>query len=69
MLVIPKTIADNAGHDVQESLISVQDEQEKGTNAGFDALSGQAVDPMLHGIYDNTIVKRQILHSAPVIAS
>ena len=36
---------------------------------GFDVFSGEPIDPMVSGIYDNTIVKRQILHSAPIIAS
>ena len=36
---------------------------------GFEVFSGEPIDPMVSGIYDNTIVKRQILHSAPIIAS
>ena len=69
MLIIPKILAENSGHDVQESLISVQEQQEAGLMVGFDVFSGEPIDPMVSGIYDNTIVKRQILHSAPIIAS
>ena len=69
MLIIPKILAENSGHDVQESLISVQEQQEAGLTVGFDVFSGEPIDPMVSGIYDNTIVKRQILHSAPIIAS
>ena len=36
---------------------------------GFDVFSGEPIDPTVSGIYDNTTVKRQILHSAPIIAS
>jgi len=69
MLIIPKILAENSGHDVQESLIAVQEQHEKGLMVGFDVFSGEPLDPMTAGIYDNTLVKRQILNSAPVVAS
>lgn len=31
--------------------------------------TGEPLDPALAGIYDNLLVKRQMLHSAPVVAS
>jgi len=69
MLVIPKTLAENSGYDAQDVVIALQDEQEKGTVVGLDITTGEAFDPITAGIYDNYIVKMQILHSAPVIAT
>ena len=36
---------------------------------GFDVSTGEPFDPTLAGVYDNYIVKKQILQSAPVLAS
>ena len=36
---------------------------------GIDVTTGEAVDPTLVGIYDNYLVKKQIIQSAPIIAS
>ncbi len=36
---------------------------------GLDVATGEALDPVLSGIYDNYLVKKQILQSSPVIAS
>ena len=47
MLIIPKILAENSGHDVQESLISVQEQQEAGLMVGFDVFSGEPIDPMV----------------------
>lgn len=56
-------------YDAQDVLIKLQDEHERGANVGLDISTGEAVDPQVAGIYDNYIVKRQIILSAPVIAS
>jgi T-complex protein 1 subunit zeta len=69
LLVVPKTLAENAGLDVQETLLTLQDEHDRGSAAGLDVATGEPLDPLLAGIYDNFIVKVQMLHSAPVVAT
>ncbi len=91
MLVIPKTLAQNAGHDQQSVLVDLQDAlAESKKLVGIDLktgrliscccenmsvfnfwvdLKGGALFPMEHGIVDNYRVKRQIIHSATIIAS
>ncbi len=41
----------------------------RGNKVGLDIATGEPLDPALAGIYDNLIVKRQMLQSAPVVAS
>jgi T-complex protein 1 subunit zeta len=69
MLVIPKTLAENSGFDAQDAIIEMQEEFDRGNIVGFDVITGEAFDPVLSGIYDNYLVKQQILHSAPIIAT
>jgi T-complex protein 1 subunit zeta len=70
MLVIPKTLAENSGYDAQDVCIALADEVAKGTGpVGLDVTTGEPFDPTTAGVYDNYIVKQQILHSAPVIAT
>lgn len=46
-----------------------QEEHERGNIVGVDVSTGEALDPVAAGIYDNFIVKRQIIQSAPIITS
>lgn len=73
MLVIPKTLAQNAGHDQQSVLVELHDAYVAAGSGkklvGIDLKSGGALDPLEQGIIDNYRVKRQIIHSATVIAS
>jgi T-complex protein 1 subunit zeta len=69
LMGIPKILAENSGYDPQETIISLSEEQTTGVCVGFDISSGLPNDPHLSGIYDNYIVKRQVLQSAPIIAS
>lgn len=70
MLVIPKTLAQNAGHDQQTVLIELHDAYTTSKKlVGVDLKTGGALFPLEHGIIDNYRVKRQIIHSAAVIAS
>eukprot|EP01023_Acetabularia_acetabulum_P032782 TRINITY_DN3062_c0_g1_i1.p1 TRINITY_DN3062_c0_g1~~TRINITY_DN3062_c0_g1_i1.p1 ORF type:complete len:532 (-),score=99.96 TRINITY_DN3062_c0_g1_i1:264-1859(-) len=69
LLGIPKTLAENSGFDAQESIISIQEESENGNVVGLDISTGEPFDPMMAGVYDNYIVKKQMIQSAPVIAS
>jgi len=72
LLVIPKTLAENSGHDVQAALIAVQEAALKAKPGEFVGLSletGKAIDPTKAGIYDNVCVKRSLVDTAGVIAS
>jgi len=69
LLGVPKTLAENAGYDPQEAVIAVQAEHESGSAAGIDVTTGEPMDPTATGVYDNFIVKKQIIQSAPVIAN
>jgi len=68
LLIIPKTLAANAGFDVQDTIVALQDEQTEGNVVGLDLQSGDPVDPTVEGIWDNYRVKRQMLSSCSVIA-
>jgi len=67
-LIIPKTLAQNGGFDVQDVVVALQDEQAEGNTVGIDLQSGEPFDPTVEGIWDNYRVKRQMLHSCSVIA-
>jgi chaperonin GroEL len=60
-----KQIADNCGID---GSVVVDEAQQKGTNIGFDANSGQYVDMMKAGIVDPVKVVRTALSNAASIA-
>lgn len=69
-LCIPKTLAQNAGHDQQSVLVELHDAFVSTKKlVGVDLKTGGALFPMEHGIIDNYRVKRQIVHSATIIAS
>lgn len=36
---------------------------------GLDVATGEAIDPVVAGIFDNYLVKKQILQGAPIVAS
>jgi T-complex protein 1 subunit zeta len=70
LLVIPKTLAVNSGFDAQDSLVKLLEED--GLNPdpiGLDLSTGEPMKPVDLGVYDNYIVKKQILNSCTVIAS
>eukprot|EP01024_Parvocaulis_polyphysoides_P018897 TRINITY_DN18429_c0_g1_i4.p3 TRINITY_DN18429_c0_g1~~TRINITY_DN18429_c0_g1_i4.p3 ORF type:complete len:193 (-),score=37.02 TRINITY_DN18429_c0_g1_i4:313-891(-) len=69
LLGIPKTLAENSGFDAQESIISIQEESENGNVVGLDISTGEPFDPVMAGVYDNYVVKKQMIQSAPIIAS
>lgn len=69
LLGVPKILAENSGYDPQETIIKLTEEQETGACVGFDVASGEPIDPHLTGVFDNYLVKRQIVQSAPIIAS
>jgi len=70
LLTIPKTLAENAGYDAQDSMLKLLEEEAKGSSKiGMDILTGEPLDPAAAGIWDNFAVKRQMLDSAAVISS
>jgi len=70
LLVIPKVLATNSGFDVQETIVKLQEESRVSPEPiGLDLTSGEPIIPKDAGIYDNYIVKKQIIHSCSVIAS
>ncbi|GMI28758.1 hypothetical protein TrCOL_g2174 [Triparma columacea] len=70
ILVIPKTLAENSGLDVQESIIKLFDEREKsGLPIGIDCNSGEPMLPVEEGVFDNFRVKRQSLYLSTVLAT
>ncbi|KAK1921983.1 chaperonin Cpn60/TCP-1 family [Papiliotrema laurentii] len=69
LLVIPKTLAANGGFDVQDAIVGLQQEQEETEDpVGLDLRSGEPMNPVTEGVWDNYRVKRQMLHSCSVIA-
>ena len=70
MLVVPKTLAENSGLDVQDSLIKVEEEQERSELAvGLNLNSGEPFLPASEGIWDSYTVKKQTLNLSTVLAT
>ena len=70
MLVVPKTLAENSGLDVQDAIIKVEEEQERSEQAvGLDLNSGETFAPATEGIWDSYTVKKQILNLSTVLAT
>lgn len=70
LLVVPKTLADNSGFDVQESLLKVEEEQDRSDQAvGLDLNSGETLLPAAEGIWDSYLVKKQTLNLSTVLAT
>ncbi|KAK7508975.1 chaperonin Cpn60/TCP-1 family [Phyllosticta citriasiana] len=69
LLIIPKTLAANSGHDIQDALAELQDEHANGNVVGLDLNSGEAMDPIQAGVYDSFRVIRNAIASSTGIAS
>ena len=70
LLVIPKTLAQNAGYDAQETIVTLLEEAKQSKKAiGVDVNTGKACLPADLGIFDNYCVTKQILSSATTIAT
>eukprot|EP00922_Rhytidocystis_sp_ex-Travisia-forbesii_P042061 GHVS01062816.1.p1 GENE.GHVS01062816.1~~GHVS01062816.1.p1 ORF type:complete len:582 (-),score=137.44 GHVS01062816.1:315-2060(-) len=72
LLAIPKTLAENSGLDVQDSLLKLIEEYQRGgkckTAVGLDVATGEPMCPNVEGIWDNYCVKRQMLSIGPALA-
>ncbi|KAJ5601879.1 hypothetical protein N7510_011413 [Penicillium lagena] len=69
MLVIPKTLAANSGHDIQDAVTELQDETRQGNLVGLDLTTGEPMDPVQAGIFDSYRVLRNCIASSTGIAS
>jgi T-complex protein 1 subunit zeta len=70
LLVIPKVLAVNSGYDAQDTIVRLQEEAELSPDPiGLDLSTGEPMKPIDLGVYDNYIVKKQIINSCTVIAS
>jgi len=69
ILVIPKVLAQNAGYDPQDVMVTlISESTDCGQAVGVDCSTGEAINPTDHGILDNYRVKKQMIHSCTVIA-
>lgn len=70
LLVVPKVLAVNSGYDAQDTIVKLQEEDRLSPDPiGLDLSTGEPMKPIDMGVYDNYIVKKQILNSCSVIAS
>jgi len=70
LLVIPKVLAVNSGYDAQDTIVKLQEESRLNPEpVGLDLASGEPINPKDAGIYDNYVVKKQIINSCSIIAS
>jgi T-complex protein 1 subunit zeta len=68
LLAIPKTLADNSGHDPTSALIALMEESGSGAKVGLDVDTGKPFLPGKGGVWDNYRVKKQFLHLGSLIA-
>jgi T-complex protein 1 subunit zeta len=69
LLIIPKTLAANSGHDIQDSLAALHDEVIDGNIVGLDLATGEPMDPIQGGVFDSFRVLRNCIASSTGIAS
>ncbi|CAF1373364.1 unnamed protein product, partial [Rotaria sp. Silwood1] len=68
LLIIPKAIAQNAGHHQQETIVKLQNEYATSKIlVGIDITTGEAMEPKSLAIFDNYRVKKQLIHSSTSI--
>lgn len=69
LLVIPKTLAQNAAFDAQTTVVEVQEAIQKGLHVGIDLDTGKPLNPIAAGVYDNYCVKKQYVSLAASMCS
>ncbi|XP_017487555.1 PREDICTED: T-complex protein 1 subunit zeta-like [Rhagoletis zephyria] len=70
LLVIPKNLAINSGYDAQDTIVKLTEEDRLNPEPiGLDLSTGEPMKPADMSVYDNYLVKKQILNSCSVIAS
>merc|ERR1711881_306944 len=69
LLVVPKTLLENSGVDIQEKLLKVIGEREsKMLPVGVNLITGDPQDATIEGIWDNYCVKKQLMGLASILA-
>ncbi|KAK4337338.1 hypothetical protein RND71_043509 [Anisodus tanguticus] len=68
LLIIPKTLASNAGYDAQDAMVKLLAEKDSQVPVGINLETGDAADAEVLGVYDNFVVKQQLLESCNMIA-
>merc|ERR1711988_1313712 len=69
LLVIPKTLLENSGVDIQDKLLKLIGEREaKKLPVGVSVATGDPIDATIEGIWDNHIVKKQMMGLSSVLA-
>jgi T-complex protein 1 subunit zeta len=69
-MVLYVYVSSSTGYDPQETIVTLLAEsEESGKAVGIDCSTGEAINPADIGIFDNYIVKKQMIHSCTVIAS
>jgi len=62
-------LAVNSGFDAQDTILAVQEEHIKDKQPfGVDVVTGEPLPAATSHVWDNTIVKKQFLNIAPVLA-
>ncbi|XP_041044983.1 T-complex protein 1 subunit zeta-like [Carcharodon carcharias] len=70
ILIIPKTLAQNAGYDPQEIMSkALSREQETTLPVGIDLSCGELIVDWETPIWDNSCVKHQLIHTCTAVAS
>ena len=71
LLVVPKALAENAGHDPQDVIIKMRDAlaANKEVPVGLDLATGDVLEPISAGVVDTFLSKRHMISTAPVIAN
>merc|ERR1719326_910981 len=69
LLIVPKTLLENSGVDIQDKLLKVIGEREsKKLPVGINLATGDPCDATIEGIWDNHIVKKQMMGLSSVLA-
>ncbi|CDW53969.1 Cpn60 TCP1 domain containing protein [Trichuris trichiura] len=70
LMVIVKSLAENAGHNASDAALKLVEQRMKTNMAvGINLITGDAFLPEESGIYDNYCVKKNMINSCSVIAS
>lgn len=68
ILVIPKTLSENAGFDSTDQILKVLSEHESQKKwLGVDLTTGEHLDSEKEGVYDLVSVKRQMMSLTPIL--
>lgn len=69
IMIIPRVLAENSGYDAIEAMLMLTDEyQEKKVPVGLNLTELGIFSPADQGIFDNYVVKKQMLNVAPTLA-